>query len=251
MGTIYGLYCICHPKEIRYVGQTSRSMKERFRSYKTACAQNKPWPVIHWMRKHGVGNIRWDVLETPENDLLNEREIWWINELDTFKGRRGLNATEGGGGLRGWKISPEQSSALSARTRGENHHFWGKQLSDEHRARLSQSLRGRKISKAHREKLRQVWTGRKHKDESRAKMSKAKKEFMSNPENREHLSRYRKGNPRFSGENAGGAKLTAEQVAEIRTLFSTGDFSKAELGRRFGVRPTSIANIINGKTWNG
>lgn len=237
MGTIYGLYCTCHPKEIRYIGQTSRTMRERFSAYKTACAQHKPWPVIHWMRKHGVDNIRWDILESPEDDFLNDREIWWINELGTFKSRRGLNATEGGGGMRG--------------RGGELHPLWGKHLTEEHRARLSESLTGRVFSEEHKQRIGDAWRGRSHRDESRAKMSKAKKEFMSNPENREHLSQYRKGNPRFSGENAGGAKLTAVEVDKIRELFSTGEFSKAELGRRFGVCPTSITNIITGKTWNG
>jgi hypothetical protein len=47
------------------------------------------------------------------------------------------------------------------------------------------------------------------------------------------------------GEKSPSAKLTAEQVAEIR---SSGEDGVA-LGRRFGVSKVTISNIRRGKTW--
>lgn len=50
------------------------------------------------------------------------------------------------------------------------------------------------------------------------------------------------------GERQGSAKLTAEQVKEIRALSKLG-LSQRHLGRRFGVGKTAIGEIIRGETW--
>lgn len=50
-----------------------------------------------WKMKHGLENLICEVLEevqTPEE--LDEREIFWIDKLNTFTGRDGLNRTSGG-----------------------------------------------------------------------------------------------------------------------------------------------------------
>lgn len=51
------------------------------------------------------------------------------------------------------------------------------------------------------------------------------------------------------GEKAFKAKLTADIVREIRTLYATGNYSKSELGRKFGVGHKSIECLINFKSW--
>lgn len=51
------------------------------------------------------------------------------------------------------------------------------------------------------------------------------------------------------GENHKNAKLTWNAVAQIRALFATGDYSKAELGRRFGVTDVTIGHVVNGRLW--
>lgn len=52
-----------------------------------------------------------------------------------------------------------------------------------------------------------------------------------------------------AGENHYKAKLTCDQVLEIRRLFSTGKYSKAEIGRMFGIDKDHAINIINNKSW--
>lgn len=49
------------------------------------------------------------------------------------------------------------------------------------------------------------------------------------------------------GEANGCAKLTSEQVAEIRAL--GGRASQEKIARRFGVSRRTIGNILNEKTW--
>jgi hypothetical protein len=50
------------------------------------------------------------------------------------------------------------------------------------------------------------------------------------------------------GERHYAARLTAEQVEQIRRLAAPGNFS--ELGRRFGVSGRHVSNIASGKRWS-
>ena len=52
-----------------------------------------------------------------------------------------------------------------------------------------------------------------------------------------------------AGENHYNAKLTCSQVLEMRDLFKKGGYSKAEIGRMFGVEKDHAINIINNKCW--
>jgi hypothetical protein len=54
-----------------------------------------------------------------------------------------------------------------------------------------------------------------------------------------------------SGERSGNAKLSADQVREIRALYQPGssEFGQGALGRRFGVSRAQIAHIINRHAW--
>jgi len=52
-----------------------------------------------------------------------------------------------------------------------------------------------------------------------------------------------------AGERQHLAKLTEDQVREIRRLWQQGGVSMAEMGRRFGVTVTPIWQILSGKTW--
>lgn len=50
------------------------------------------------------------------------------------------------------------------------------------------------------------------------------------------------------GERIGAAKLTAEQVMEVRALHASGVASR-KIGSRFGVSKTTVMDIVNGKYW--
>jgi hypothetical protein len=51
------------------------------------------------------------------------------------------------------------------------------------------------------------------------------------------------------GERSTSAKLTSDQVVEIRRL--AGTISQSELGRRFGVSQSCISQAVAGRTWAG
>jgi len=51
------------------------------------------------------------------------------------------------------------------------------------------------------------------------------------------------------GENDPLAKFTNAQAKEIRIAWATGGVTKASLAREYGVNPTTIARIINNKSY--
>lgn len=93
MASIYGLWCECGcgDTSVRYIGQTSKSLRTRLTNHRSQARFGTQTPVYHWMRKHGEGNIRIRLLEAVEVASLDEREIWWIAQTQGL-----LNVTPGG-----------------------------------------------------------------------------------------------------------------------------------------------------------
>ena len=52
-----------------------------------------------------------------------------------------------------------------------------------------------------------------------------------------------------TGEANGRAKLSAEDVADIRRRYAAGGVFQRELAAEYGVRRATIRNIVCGKTW--
>lgn len=79
-----------------YVGKTEFSIEERFKQHcKDAFRErNEKRPLYAAMRKYGCEHFHISLIE--ETDKPEEREIYWIETLGTFK--YGYNATKGGDG---------------------------------------------------------------------------------------------------------------------------------------------------------
>lgn len=79
-----------------YVGKTEFSIEKRFKEHcKDAFRErNEKRPLYSAMRKYGVEHFHIELIE--ETDDANNREIYWIEKLGSFKW--GYNATIGGDG---------------------------------------------------------------------------------------------------------------------------------------------------------
>ena len=98
IGYIYKITNLINGK--MYVGQTTKTIEERFRHHKNDCfRKNKSsynYPLYNAMRKYGIENFEIEELECCDISLLDEREIFWIKFFNTFY--NGYNATLGGKG---------------------------------------------------------------------------------------------------------------------------------------------------------
>lgn len=81
-----------------YVGKTNFPIEKRFKEHcKDAFRErNEKRPLYAAMRKYGTENFSISLLE--ETDNPEEREVYWIESLGSFK--KGYNATIGGDGRR-------------------------------------------------------------------------------------------------------------------------------------------------------
>lgn len=178
-GIVYGAEnCINHKI---YVGQTTRSIKERFRDHMKA---NMLFGKA--LRKYGLENFVVVILAVCNSKKeLNEQEIARIVQLNC-KYPNGYNLSDGGESnsgaprhkyteeekanlsakLKGRKLTPEHREAISAGNKGRKH-------SDYTKAQISETLTGRRLSEKHRASISAGKKGKKKSAETRKRMSEA------------------------------------------------------------------------------
>lgn len=108
-----------------------------------------------------------------ENEL-NQLEIEIINKYNATKDQNYYNIALGGEGGNTYKGKTKEEiknikNKLSLSRKGENHHFYGKHLSDEHKRKIYESKKGKYL------KENNPFYGIKHSKEAREKISKARK----------------------------------------------------------------------------
>ena len=78
----------------KYVGQTVMQLNKRWLAHIQESKTYSEHPLYRAINKYGIDNFKIRVLEECGEDILSEREIYWIKKLDTYN--RGYNATTGG-----------------------------------------------------------------------------------------------------------------------------------------------------------
>lgn len=150
----------------RYVGQAINIVR-RWNRHKTC--NDKGVSAIHLALKAvGIENFTFEVLEECSRELLNERECFWIKQLNTVA-PNGYNLNSGG-----------------------KHPLF---ISDETRKKQSIAQRGKVQSQETIEKRRKSTTGLKRTTETKTKMSLAQKGKTLTTEHRKNLSNAHKGKP--------------------------------------------------------
>ena len=82
----------------QYVGKTLKNPTQRFKEHcrdskKERCNKR---PLYDAMNKYGIDNFSISIIEECSDIEINEKEIYWINKLNTYS--NGYNATKGGDG---------------------------------------------------------------------------------------------------------------------------------------------------------
>jgi group I intron endonuclease len=90
---------------MKYVGQTTRTLKQRKSSHLSSSKKGSTYYLHRAIRKYGAENFKWEVIyNATSEEELNEKETYFIKEYNT-NSQDGYNLTEGGRGIRGWKHS--------------------------------------------------------------------------------------------------------------------------------------------------
>lgn len=130
-----------------YVGQTVRGVKNRFNEH----ARQPNSYIGRSIRKYGKGNFELKIIDTSYNiDELNEKEVYWIKQLDTQK-PKGYNLIGGGGNVVGLRHSLESRIKMSevqkslANQVGHKNHYYGKKHSDETRRKMRELRKAKRV----------------------------------------------------------------------------------------------------------
>lgn len=83
-----------------YIGQ-SIQLSARWRNHKNNVYNSSlatyEYPLYRAMRKYGINNFEFSIIEECSEEDLDERECYWIKQYDSF-GPKGYNQTPGGAG---------------------------------------------------------------------------------------------------------------------------------------------------------
>ncbi len=207
--------------------------------------------------KYGSENFSFSVIEEHGNEEdCNEAEIFFI-EYFLFLGARLYNLTKGGEGVSGRVVTKETREKISKSRIGLKHTDetkeklriinTGKKLSPERIEKTASKLRGRKQP----EELKMRWRKPKS-EEGRRNMSAAQKEKWQDVEFKASMKGKFKRKTIPAGQNNPSAKLTEEQVIEIRRLYNEDHISSYKIWKMYNhlnISYTTIKQIIKRETW--
>lgn len=151
-----------------YIGLKSKTVEESEDYYGSGKLINQA------IEKYGKENFSKEILERNINsyEILNDREIYWIEHFNTFN--EGYNLTKGGQGNLGRVTSKETKAKLREAAKKQ----FKSPVSEETRRKISEKAKlrkGRPVSEETKLKLAKAATGRKMSKETKLKMSKSAK----------------------------------------------------------------------------
>jgi group I intron endonuclease len=160
MEKICGIYCIENLiNNKKYIGQ-SVDIKCRWRNHRYELRNNKHdnMHLQNAWNTYGENNFAWHILELCDIDLLDDKESYYILKYNSNSNEYGYNYESGG-------------------------HI-NKQLSAEHREKLSNAHKGKKLTDEHKKRISDGGKGRVFSDETRQKISDKLKGIDRSKQNR-------------------------------------------------------------------
>lgn len=182
------VYKITSPSGKVYIGQTVHFRRRVTAHIKDSINLNTI--LYRSFSKYGILNHSLELIEVlDDKELLDEREIYWIEHYQSFfKNLLGMNLTQGGKGVKGKQLSEKQKLLL---IEANKNRVW----TEEQRQALSLRTKNKtwKMKEGYispskgiprteevKQKIREANLGRKMSEEAKLKMSKNKKGRISN-----------------------------------------------------------------------
>jgi len=146
-GRIYLITNLTNQK--KYVGLTTKTIQERFESHWNRATKERS-AIQMSMKKYGKENFKIEEIEVaPNKEVLYERELYWIEHYNTFKGD-GYNLTIGGGGIT--DMSQEIRDKISKSKTGKKiAKLQGLKRSNKNRLHISRQMGSKPVKGTHRE----------------------------------------------------------------------------------------------------
>lgn len=168
--TVYQIKNLVNQKV--YIGITTRDPESRWCEHlQLYCNHNKNFILYKSMRKHGIENFQFSIIEQTDNiETLKELESKYIQEYNSYcfqENSNGYNMTLGGEGIFGYKHSDESKEKMSRSNADRKH-------SNQTKRKMSESAKGKTRSEETRKRMSEAKKGKSHSEEHRRKNSKAK-----------------------------------------------------------------------------
>jgi len=212
-----------------YIGQTRKNNENYYGSGKL---------ISKAIKKYGKDNFLKEILcRCNSLEELNKMEVYWISYYNSTNNDIGYNIEKGG------------ASDHFVKNRKNNKYIF----TQKHKENISKGSKNKIITKKHRENI-----AKNHHDVSgeknpmyNKKHSQTVKDFIKelntgrvvSKDTRALLSSQRK------GEQNSNAKLTKNQVVEIRKKYLEDGLSLHELAKLYHVQYPCIHKIVQYKTW--
>lgn len=209
---IYRLYNLSNGK--CYIGYANNVYSRWKRHIRNINAKDKQHLYIcRAINKYGFMNFGIEILEACTTNV-NNREQYWISVFNSNKRQFGYNLTKGGDGAPGMKLSDAAKLKISKKAKE-------RYQDPKYRRKMSEARKGKCCGEDH------PMFGKHHSIESRQKISAA-----------------------CSGEKHGRAKLSEEQVRQMRSQYLIGIYSTRKLAKIYNISKSSVFSIISNKNWS-
>lgn len=189
--------------------------------------------------KYGEENFEFVILEKCNKDELDDKEIKYINRYNTIND--GYNICEGGEGSLGRTLSEETKQKISNANTGRKQDEVAKKRKSEIMKELWKTAEYRKKMKQ-RPKPKPWNKGRRHTEEEKKHLSEKLKGRRITEEHKKKLHEL------YKGEKSLTAKLTEQQVIEIRLRFLKGE-KQCDIKKDYQVSAQTIYDIVRNRSW--
>ncbi|MEW8963192.1 NUMOD3 domain-containing DNA-binding protein [Paraclostridium dentum] len=151
-----------------YVGMTRLPIEKRWKKHLSSY-MNSNMKLHEAMRKDGVENFVIEMLEVVDDELLPERERYWIKVLNS-QYPNGYNITPGGYklfgkenpfyGKRHTQETKYKISQIASQRKGNLNPFYGHKHTEEAKRRISNANKGKVHSEDYKEYMKKINTGK-------------------------------------------------------------------------------------------